>query len=67
MLKNISSDKINIAENALSFLSRASTHYNFTFNSRSLHEVKLKVRLSKGVCEIFHFRSVSVLLKFIFS
>ena len=30
--------------------------YNFTFNLRFLYELKHKIRLSKTVCEIFHFR-----------
>ena len=50
------SDKINVTKNALFFLSRAPTHHSFTFN---LH----KVCLSKTVCGIFHFLSVSFLLE----
>ena len=56
MLKKFSSDKINVTKNVLSFLSRAPTHHNFTNNLRFLYELKHKVRLSKNVCEIFHFR-----------
>ena len=55
MLKKMSSDKINGAKNALFFLSQAPTHHSFTFNFRFLYELKHKVRLSKTVCEIFHF------------
>ena len=55
MLKKILSDKINVAKNALFFLSPASAHHSFTFNSRFLYELKLKVYLSKSVCGIFHF------------
>ena len=33
-LKKIPSDKINSTKNALFFLSRAQTHYSFTFNLR---------------------------------
>ena len=66
MLKNISLDKINSTENALFFLSQAPIHYSFTFNLRSLYELKYKVCLSKPVCGIFHFRFRFVLLKFIF-
>ena len=56
MLKKFPSDKINGTKNALFFLSRAPTHQSFTFNLRSLYELKHKVRLSKTVCGIFHFR-----------
>ena len=38
------------------FLSWAQTHQNFTFNLRFLYELKHKVRLSKILCGIFHFR-----------
>ena len=50
MLKKVPADKINVAKNALCFLSRA-------FNSRLLYELKHKVDLSKIVPEIFYFRS----------
>ena len=56
MLKKFLSDKINGTKNALFFLLRATTHHSFTFNLRFLYEVKHKVRLSKTVCEIIHFR-----------
>ena len=56
MLKKFPSDKINDAKNALLFLSRVPTHHSFTFNLRFLYEMNHKVRLSKTVCEIFHFR-----------
>ena len=56
MLNKIPSDKINGTKNALFFLSRAPTHHSLTFNLRLLYELKHKVRLSKTVCEIFHFR-----------
>ena len=42
--------------NVIFFLLRALTQYSFTFNLRFLHELKHKVRLSKTVCAIFHFR-----------
>ena len=48
------------------FLSRAPTHYSFTFNSRFLYELKHKVRLSKSVCGIFHFRFRHVFIKVYF-
>ena len=55
-MKKFSSDKINGTKNAPFFLSPAPTYHSFTFNSRFLYELKHKVRLSKSVCEIFHFR-----------
>ena len=63
MLKKIPSDKINGTKNALFFLSRAPTHHSFTFNLRFLYELKHKVRLSKTVCGIFHFRFRFVFIK----
>ena len=63
MLKKFPSDKINGTENAFFFLSRAPTHHSFIFNSRFLHDLKRKVRLSKRVCEIFHFRFRFVFIK----
>ena len=63
MLKKFSSDKINGTKNALFFLSRALTHHSFTFNLRFLYELKPKVRLSKTVCGIFHFRFRFVFIK----
>ena len=63
MLKKFPSDKINGTKNALFFLSRAPTHHSFTFNLRFLHELKHKVRLSKTVCGIFHFRFRFVFIK----
>ena len=47
--KKIPSDKINVTKNAHFFLSGAPTHYVFTFNLRSLYELKHKVRFSKTV------------------
>ena len=63
MLKRIPSDKINGTKNALFSLSRASAHHSFTFNLRFLYELEHKVRLSKTVCGIFHFRFRSVFIK----
>ena len=63
MLKKFPSDKINGTKNALFFLSRAPTHHSFTFNLRFLYELKHKVRLSKTVCGIFHFRFRFVFIK----
>ena len=56
-------DKINGTKNALFFLSRAPAHHSFTFNLRFLYELKHKVRLSKTVCGIFHFRFRFVFIK----
>ena len=53
MLKKFSSDKVNVTKNALFFLSL-------------LISAEAKVHLSKSVCGIFLFDSVSLLLKFIF-
>ena len=63
MLKKIPSDKINGTKNALFFLSRAPTHHSFTFNLQFLYELKHKVRLSKTLCGIFHFRFRFVFIK----
>ena len=60
ILRNFPSDKINSAKNALFFLSRAPTHHSVTFNLRFFYELKHKVRLSKPVCGISHFRFCSV-------
>ena len=48
------------------FLSRAPTHHSFTFNLQFLYELKHKVRLSKTVCGIFHFRFGFVFVKVYF-
>ena len=63
ILKKFPSDKINGTKNTLFFLSRAPTHHSFTFNLRFLYELKHKVRLSKTVCGIFHFRFRFVFIK----
>ena len=63
MLKRFPSDKINGTKNALFFLSRAPTHHSFTFNLWFLYELKHKVRLSKTMCGIFHFRFRFVFIK----
>ena len=55
--------KINGTKNALFFLSRAPTHHIFIFNLRFLYELKHKVRLSKTVRGIFHFRFRFVIIK----
>ena len=63
MLKTTPSDEKNGTKGALYFISRAPTHHSFTFNLRFLYELKHNVRLSKGVCEIFHFRFRFVFIK----
>ena len=63
MSKKFPSDKINSTKNALFFLSRAPAHRNFTFNLRFLYELKHKVRLSKTLCGIFHFRFRFIFIK----
>ena len=63
MLKKFPSNKINGTKNALFFLSQAPAHHNFTFNVRFLFNQRHKIRLSKTVCGIFHFRFRSVFIK----
>ena len=63
MLKKLPSDKINDTKNALFFFSRTPTHHSFTFDLRFLYELKHKVRLSKTMCGIFHFRFRFVFIK----
>ena len=63
ILIKLPSDKINGAKNALFFLSRAPAHHSFTFNLPFLYELKLKVRLSKTGCGIFHFKFHFVFIK----
>ena len=72
----IHSDKTQISKNSLRtkwavqkcsfFLSRAPTHYSFTFNLRFLNELKHKARLFTTVCGISHFWFPFVFIKFIF-
>ena len=63
MLKKFPSDKITGTKNALFFISRAPTHYSFTFNLRFFYELKHKVLVSKTVCGIFHFRFRFIFIK----
>ena len=63
MLKKFPSNKINGIKNALFLLSRATTHHSFTFDLRFLYNVKHKVRLSKTLYGIFHFRFCFVFIK----
>ena len=63
ILKKFPSDKINGTKSVLFFLSRAPTHHSFTFNLRFLYDLKHKVRLSKTMCGIFHFRFRFVFIK----
>ena len=62
-LKKISSDETNVTKNVFFFLSRAPTHPSFTFKLRFFYELKHKVRHSKSVCGIFHFRPLFVFMK----
>ena len=63
MLKKFSLDKISGTTNAHFSLSQAPTHDSFTFNLRFLYELRHKVRLSKTVCGILHFRFRIVFIK----
>ena len=63
MLKKFPSERVNGTKNTLFFLSRAPTHHSFTLKLRFLYELRHKVRLSKTVCGIFHFRFRFVLIK----
>ena len=63
MLKILPLDKISGSKNAFFFLSQTPTHPFFTFNLRSLYELKHKVRLFKTVCAIFYFRFRFVFIK----
>ena len=56
ILKKFPTDKINSTRNVLFFLSRAPSHQSFTFSLQSLYELKGKIRLSKPLCAIIHFR-----------
>ena len=64
MLKRFPSDKISATNNNLFSLSQAPTHQSFIFNLPFLYELKRKVRLSKTVCGIFHFRFRFIFIKF---
>ena len=63
MIETFSSEKINGTKNTLFILLQAPTHHSFTFNLRFLYELKHKIRLSKTVCGIFHFRFRFVFIK----
>ena len=63
IFKKVPSDKINGTKNVLIFLSRALTHHSFILNFRFLYELKHKVRISKAVYGIFHFRFRFVFIK----
>ena len=63
MLKKFPSDTINSTKDALFFLFRAPTSHNFTFNLQFLYELRRKVRFSKTVCGIFHFRFRFIFIK----
>ena len=63
MFKKFPTDKISGTKNALFYLSRVPNYHGFTFNLRFLYELKHKVRLSKTVRGIFHFRFCFVFIK----
>ena len=63
MLKKFISVQINVAKNALFFLSQAATHFNFTLNLRFLYELRHKVYISGIVCEIFHIQFILFFIK----
>ena len=63
MSKTFLSDKTNGTKDALFFLSRAPTNHIFTFNLQFLYKLKHKVRLSKTLCGISHFRFRFVFIK----
>ena len=63
MLEKFPSDKINSTKYAFFFLSRAPAQHSFIFNLRFLSELKYKVRFSRTVCGIFHFRFRFVFIK----
>ena len=63
MLLKFPSYKIKGTKNALLFLARAPTHHSFTFNLQILNQLKHKLRLTKTVCGIFHFRFYFVFIK----
>ena len=48
--------QINRTKNAFFLLLGVPTHHSFTFDSPFLYDLKHKVRLSKSMCGIFHFR-----------
>ena len=43
--------------------SRTPTHHSFAFKLRFLNELKIKVRLFKTMCGIFHFRFRFIFIK----
>ena len=63
MLKKFPSDKRNGTKNAIFFSFASSTHRSLIFNLWFFYELKHKVRLSKTLCRIFHFRSRFVFIK----
>ena len=63
MFKKLPSYKISGTKNERILLSRAPTHYSFTFNLQVLHELKHMVHLSETVYRIFHFRFRLVFIK----
>ena len=64
-VKKFPSDNINLTKMHF-FLLRASTYHSFTFNSRFLFKMMHRIRLSKSVCGIFHFRFGFVFIEVFF-
>ena len=62
-LKKIPSDRKKVTKKMHSFFLQLTS---FAFNSQFLHELKDKVRLSKSVWGIFHFRFRLVFIKVCF-
>ena len=56
MLKKFPLDKVSGTKSILFFPSRSPTYHSFTLNLRFLYKLKHKVRFSKTLCRIFHFR-----------
>ena len=63
MFKKLSSGTIKGTKIVLFILLLASARHSFTFNLQFLYDLRLKLRLSKTLCEIFHFRLRFVFIK----
>ena len=64
-IKNFIRTKQNVQKMPF-FLSRTPTYHSFSFNLRSLYELKHKCRLSKPVCSVFTFQLRFVFIKVLF-
>ena len=56
-------DKTQVLKKITSGQTRAQTHHSFIFKLRFLYELNHKIRLSKTVCGIFHFRFRFIFIK----